>query len=115
MSDYRALALECGLTLAEPMDPATLEFMEDVRNMCAADRCRSYNHSWACPPACGELSLWRERASKYNRGLIMQTVGEREDSYDFEGMMEAGLRHNQLMVDIRAKLRAENALSAKTV
>ena len=92
MSDYRALALECGFTLAEPMDPATLEFMEDVRSMCAADRCRSYNHSWACPPACGELSLWRERASKYNRGLIMQTVGEREDSYDFEAMMEIAAR-----------------------
>jgi len=28
--------------------------------------------------------------------LVYQTVGELEDSYDFEGMMEAGERHNKL-------------------
>lgn len=88
MTDYRALALECGFTVVESMEPSTLEFLPEVREMCSADRCRSYGRSWACPPACGELEDWKARAAKYSRGLIMQTVGEREDSYDFESMME---------------------------
>ena len=110
LNDILALAEEIGFTHAGPLAMDALVFRTQVRDMCAADRCRSYNHSWACPPACGELSLWRERASKYKRGLIMQTIGEREDSYDFEGMMEAGARHNQLMAELRRRI-AEVPLS----
>ncbi len=88
MTDYKALAHECGFYTAEPMDPRKLKFLPDVRSMCAADRCRSYGKTWSCPPACGELDYWEERCSHYSKGLILQTVGDREDSYDFEAMME---------------------------
>ena len=88
MTDYRSLALECGFTVAEPMDVSTLKFLPDVRAMCAADRCQHYAKSWSCPPACGELEYWEEKCRRFAHGLILQTVGDREDSYDFEAMME---------------------------
>ena len=88
MTDFKAIALECGFSVAEPMDVKSLKFMPDVRSMCAADRCQHYAKNWSCPPACGELDYWEEKARGYSKGLILQTVGDREDSFDFEAMME---------------------------
>ena len=82
-------AREAGYTTVAPLDPATLKFLPEVRSMCAADRCQHYNRSWSCPPACGELEVWAEKASHYTKGLLLQTIGDREDSYDIEAMMEA--------------------------
>ena len=59
MEDLKALAKECGFDVAEDLDPKTLKFLPEVRDMCAADRCRHYNKSWACPPACGTLEEWQ--------------------------------------------------------
>ena len=84
-----AAAKESGFATVAPMDPGTLKFLPEVRSMCAADRCRSYNRNWACPPACGTLEENAERASHYNKGILLQTIGNREDSYDIEAMMEA--------------------------
>ena len=35
-------------------------------------------------------------AQSYQKALVYQTVGKLEDSYDFEGMMEAARLHNEL-------------------
>lgn len=88
MMDLIAAAKECGFTVAEPLDPRTLKFLPEVRDMCAADRCQHYDKSWACPPACGTLEEWAEKASRFSKGILMQTVGEVEDSFDIEGFME---------------------------
>lgn len=92
MLDYDALirlAKDCGFTNAGPLDVETLEFLPEVRDMCASDRCQSYNKSWACPPACGTLDEMREKVKGYSRGLIVQTVGQLEDNYDWENMQKA--------------------------
>ncbi len=118
MTDYKALALECGFSNVEPLDPKTLKFLPDVRSMCAADRCQSYGKTWSCPPACGELDYWEERCKPYTKGLILQTVGDREDSYDFEAMMEVAKdndRHFEEYTDILREKRADFvAMSAGT-
>jgi len=94
--DVSSLAKEAGFSVAEPMDPSTLQFLPEVRSMCSADRCRSYNRSWACPPACGELSAWEKKCSQYCSGLILQLIADREDSYDFEAMEAAGVLCRQI-------------------
>ena len=88
MRDLKAFAKECGFTVAEDLDPKTLKFLPEVRDMCAADKCRHYNRSWACPPACGTLEEWAEKASRYSKGILLQTVGDIEDTLDFEAIME---------------------------
>ena len=105
MTDMKKLALDCGFSVAEDMDVSTLEFMQEVRDMCSADRCRSYGKTWACPPACGSLEHWREKASRFGKGIIMQTIGEREDSYDFEAMMEIEAEHKSNFNEMYAVLR----------
>lgn len=108
VTDLKQLALECGFTVAEPLDVSTLEFLPEVRSMCAAGRCQKYGTNWSCPPACGTLEEIAARAGRYQHGVLLQTVGEREDSYDFESMMEVereNRRHFDALLD---QLRALN-------
>ena len=88
-----ALAGECGFTYSAPLDISTLEFLQEVRDMCNAKQCDRYDTSWSCPPACQSLEEMRGRVKSYSCGFLVQTVGELEDSYDWEGIMEAGARH----------------------
>ena len=118
MIDIRSLAIEAGFTVVEPLDVTTLKFLPEVRSMCAADRCRSYGKSWSCPPACGELEVWEEKAGHYSKGWLLQTVGDREDSYDFEAMMEVAQVNSGNFFRLAEQLRAEKcdvlAMSAGT-
>ncbi len=86
---------EYGFTHAVPLDCATLTPMQEVRDMCAANRCGQYGSSWSCPPACGELEQCIESMKKFSRGLLVQTVGYPEDSMDFETMMETEQIHKE--------------------
>ena len=88
-----AMAKECGFTHSSPLDISKLEFLEEVRAMCNAKQCDRYDTSWSCPPACASLEEMRERVQAYSDGILVQTVGDLEDSYDWEGIMEAGARH----------------------
>ena len=87
------LASESGFSYAAPLDVATLEFLPEVRDMCNAKQCDRYNTSWSCPPACPSLEEMRDLVKSYESGVLVQTVGDLEDSYDWEGIMEAGARH----------------------
>jgi len=83
------LAKQCGFTHIAPLNISKLEFMPEVREMCNPDQCKNYNTSWACPPACAPLEQLREKVNTYNYGLLVQTVSEIADNYDWEGMMAA--------------------------
>ena len=87
------MSKECGFTHSKPLDITKLEFLEEVRAMCNAKQCNKYGTSWSCPPACASLEEMRKRVLEYSEGLLVQTVGELEDSYDWDGIMEAGARH----------------------
>lgn len=88
MQEIIDLALECGFSHAGPMDTSTLVFRDEVRAMCAADKCNAYGKNWACPPGCGTVEECAEMVRKYKRGVIVQTTGELEDSMDFEAFSE---------------------------
>jgi predicted metal-binding protein len=100
-------ALEAGFTNVGPLDTATLEFLPEVREMCSADKCNRYNKSWACPPACGTLDEMREKVKGYSRGVIVQTVGRLEDSYDWDGIQEAAMRQGESFEKLWDVLRVD--------
>jgi len=98
MSNFEELAgiaKECGFTHYAELDVETLEFMQEIRDMCNPNQCNKYNTSWSCPPACASLEEMRERVKKYSNGILVQTVGDIEDSLDWDGIMEAGARHKE--------------------
>ncbi len=87
--------LEIGFEHAIFFDPAQLDFRQDVRDMCTADKCHLYDRCWVCPPACGDVSKSVEKAKKYTRAVMMQTTRQLEDSFDIETMMEAAESHKK--------------------
>lgn len=99
-----ALASEVGFTHVAPLDAATIVLRDEVRDMCVANTCGAYGKNWSCPPACGELPALREQVGRYRAGILVQTVGEVEDSLDFEGMMEAEAEHKRHFAELHEKL-----------
>lgn len=88
-------ALDFGFSGAAALDAATLALRPEVRDMCSADKCRLYGRSWMCPPGCGSLEENAVRLQGYTVGLLVQTVGQLEDDFDYEGMQEAGALQKQ--------------------
>jgi len=86
-------AIECGMTQGKALNMGALVFMPEVRDMCSADRCRSYGKNWCCPPACGTLEEASERIKGYSSGIILQTVGNMEDEFDYETIEDTAKRH----------------------
>ncbi len=67
-----------GFEEAGALNVETLEFLPEVRQMCAADRCRSFNRNWSCPPGCGTLEEIAEAGETvYQRypGAVDRTAG----------------------------------------
>lgn len=104
IQEFCALAKEIGFEQAGPMDPATIELKEEVREMCASGKCTMYDKRWSCPPGCGTLDECRELLKGYTRGILVQSVGELEDNFDIETMMETEAAHKERFYAMRKAL-----------
>ena len=110
------LAREAGFSAWSPLDPGTIACKPEVRAMCADNSCGQYEKRWSCPPGCGSLEECAERLRGCTRGILVQSVGELEDSFDVEAMMETEALHKERFQRMLAALREEGepvlALSA---
>ena len=85
--ELKSLALESGFTHTAPLDTATIELKQDVRDMCAQG-CQQYARRWSCPPGCGTLDQLRGSIYCYKEGILVQTVTKLEDEFDWDGMIK---------------------------
>lgn len=99
--------LDWGAYRAGVVPVANIEFEPEFRKMCESNACGMYGKSWMCPPCVGPVDELIARAKGYRWALVYQTVDNLEDSYDFEGMMAAGQRMNELTQRVRAELADE--------
>lgn len=105
MMEYTAvacLAREAGFVHTAPLDPATIELKTEVRQMCQA--CHQYDKRWSCPPGCGTLEDCAGRIAAYRQGILVQTVGQLEDDFDVEAMMETEALHKANFTALRQLL-----------
>jgi len=98
-------ALICGFSRAGALNMEALDFLPEVRQMCAADLCQSFGKRWTCPPACGSLESISKKAGAYHYGILVQTVGQMEGDFDYETMEETGKLHNQNFQCLLKKLQ----------
>ena len=99
-----ALAQKIGFEHCGPLAPATIELKEEVREMCASGKCAMYDKRWSCPPGCGTLEECRELLQGYTHGILVQSVGELEDNFDIETMMETEAAHKERFYAMRKAL-----------
>lgn len=102
------IALDWGFSTCVPLDPATICLKQEVREMCAGNSCGQYGKRWSCPPGCGTLETCSEQIKGYSYGILVQTVGDVEDTFDFESMMEIEAAHKVRFAEMYSALRSES-------
>lgn len=101
------ISLSLGAVRAAVIPVTDVETDASFRALCESNACGNFGRNWMCPPDAGDIHELMERLRTYTYVLVYQTVTELEDSYDFEGMMDAGVAHNELMIRLRERLNQE--------
>lgn len=91
-------AKAAGFETVGELDVSTLNALPEVRDMCAVNTCGMYGKRWSCPPGCGSIEECKAKMEKYSRGILVQTVGDIEDSLDFEGIMAVKELHDSRFI-----------------
>ena len=99
------LALNSGATKATVIRTQDIVMSASFRDICKSNGCGLYGKCWMCPPDIGPIEELMEKVRGFEYGLLYQTVGEIEDSYDIEGMGEVGAQHekNSIKLDRAVK------------
>jgi len=97
-SDIEAM----GANHAAVIEASSIILAASFRDMCAANYCGVYGKCWMCPPDVGDINDMMAEIRTYDHVLVYQIISELEDSYDVEGMYEAGTKLNKLAQRIKA-------------
>ncbi|GHT98288.1 hypothetical protein FACS1894142_4420 [Spirochaetia bacterium] len=87
---------------------SALKFFPEVRKACEVNTCGNYNKSWSCPPAVGTLEGQQKKITAFKNAFVFTTKYDLEDSFDFEGMQQAGDIHNQLTREMHERFGKTN-------
>lgn len=101
MEDLRQKVMLEGAHWAEIVETKDISMDASFRKLCESNACGNYGRCYTCPPDVGEINELMAQIRTYGKALVYQTIGRLEDSYDFEGMMEAGQKHNDLAQQVR--------------
>ena len=102
--DWIGAARSLGFEAA-PLDPQTLTAREDVRAMCAQDKCGAYGRNWTCPPYCGTLEECEARMRSCKEGILLQTVGHMKKDIDSRAYRDTERRHMEAFRIFAQRLR----------
>lgn len=89
-----------GAKQAKVIEASDISFCRDFRKACEANSCGRYGRCWTCPPYVGDIDELIKTAKQYKYAVVYRTVSPLEDSFDIEGMLEAGKNHNSLSLKI---------------
>lgn len=108
MTDWIGKAKEMGFDAAASLNPGTLTSREDVRAMCAADKCGAYGKNWTCPPACGTLEECQQKMRSYKNGVVLQSIGYMNKTIDSKCYRQTEQRHLENFHAFCEELRKEH-------
>ncbi|MBP1586942.1 MAG: DUF2284 domain-containing protein [Clostridia bacterium] len=101
LHELSELAVSLGAFKASVIPVSDVETDVYFRELCRKNVCGNYGNNWMCPPDAGDIDELIRQLNSYEYMLVYQSVGEIEDSYDFEGMMTAAAAHRDLMERVR--------------
>lgn len=85
----KSAAIRSGAKAAQVIPVLQIKTDRIFRDICKSNSCGGYGRCYMCPPDVGEIDALIEELGRYSHVLVYQTVTEIEDSYDYEGMVEA--------------------------
>lgn len=89
-------ALNAGAAKATVIPVEQIVLSADFYKICEGNGCGNFGRCWMCPPFVGDIEALMAKVRTYSHGLLYQSISEIEDSFDFEGMFDAGRLHAQL-------------------
>lgn len=98
------IVLDCGAEKAQYLPGSSVITDPVFRKICEGNACGKFGRCYMCPPDIGPAEELMEQVHGYPHAILYQSIGTIEDSFDFEGMMEAGHSHCMLSQRIREKL-----------
>lgn len=99
-----AKALSAGAAKATVIRAEDIVLSASFRDICAGNGCGMYGRCWMCPPDIGEIDALMAQIPLHRFGVLYQTIHQIEDSFDIEGMTEAGRLHAQVSQAVDAAL-----------
>lgn len=106
MADILELSAKAGFEHVGKVNISALDPLNEVRDMCTADRCQSFGRNWACPPACGSIEHCEKRIRSYSDGVLVQTTMQLEDEFDFDGIKAASKLHKDRFETLVRQIRS---------
>ena len=103
----QALAKQFGALRCAEIDARQIDYDRSFRDMCEMNSCGVYGKNYMCPPSVGPIDELMAEAKRYPKGVLYQTVFPLEDSFDFEGMIEAKKKHARLSSRLQVALTEE--------
>ena len=85
-----------------------INFSHELLKSCESNVCGKYNKSWTCPPAIEPLEKQKEKITAYSSAFVFTTKFDLEDSFDYEGMLEAKDRHHRLTSEMHERFGKTN-------
>lgn len=97
--------LDCGATKACIIRGDQVVTSETFFDICKSNSCGNFGRCWMCPPDIGDIHELIGKVHSYGQGLLYQTIGTLEDSFDIEGMQEAGFNHARVSQKVESALQ----------
>ena len=72
-------------------------FHKSFYDTCATNQCGQFNTNWSCPPGVGTYEDLVARVKAFDQALVVQSIWTIADSFDIEGMLESGEKHNAML------------------
>ena len=80
-------------------------FNTEFRKLCEVNTCQKYGTNYMCPPHIGGAEECIDKVKRYFGGMIVQSIVQLEDSFDFEGMMAGQKEHDRRMRKLAGELK----------
>lgn len=101
-----ASAICSGASGAALIKRSSIVFDERYRDICQSNGCGRYGKCYMCPPDLGNFETLMESVLGYSEALMYQSIHSIEDSFDFEGMMDAGKKHAAISQALHAEAKS---------
>lgn len=108
--DLLQTALDCGATKAAYITGSQIILSPDFRKICEGNGCGMFGRCWVCPPYIGDIDTLIEQVRSFPKAMLYQSIREIEDSFDIEGMFEAGYEHALLSQKIQQQVKTDDSV-----
>lgn len=103
--DFLKLCIDAGASAAGEIPVEELVLQPELRGLCEQNACGRFAQSYTCPPYVGDVNELITKLQSFSKAVIWQNIYALEDSYDFEGMMDAQAKHNAMTLEIARQVR----------